>query len=81
MLAAAQTTSDYKVDDTKLARAKELVGDLRTRLDVAEKLIDAEGHLQGEIELEAPAPENVVNDVAEYFGEDVAIESVAQLDD
>jgi chromosome segregation ATPase len=80
MLAAAQTTSDYKFDDTKLARAKELITDLRTRLDVAEKLVDAEGRLQGEIQLEDTAPEDIVEQVAEYLNEEpVAV--VARADD
>ncbi|HUT93846.1 MAG TPA: hypothetical protein VMY37_30565 [Thermoguttaceae bacterium] len=81
MLAAAQTTSDYKVDDTKLARAKDLISDLRTRLDVAEKLIDAEGQLQGEIQLEAPVPENIVEQVTEYFAEEPEVEALAQVQD
>jgi chromosome segregation ATPase len=79
MLAAAQTTSEYSFDDSKLARAKDLVNDLRTRLDVAEKLVNAEGELQGEIQLEAPVPEDVVERVAEYFGaQDPAVEALAQ---
>jgi chromosome segregation ATPase len=73
MLAAAQTTSDYKLDDSKLAQAKQLVSDLKTRLDVAEKMVDADGQLQGEIQLEEPAPENIVEKVAEYFGEKPAV--------
>jgi chromosome segregation ATPase len=79
MLAAAQTTSEYSFDDTRLSRAKELVNDLRTRLDVAEKLVTAESELQGEILLEEPAPEDVVEQVAEYFGEqEPAVEALAQ---
>ncbi|MFH1922035.1 MAG: hypothetical protein ABIP48_19390 [Planctomycetota bacterium] len=69
MIAAAQTTSDYNFDDSKLARVKELVSDLRSRLDVAEKLVDAEGHFQGQIPLEEPVPENIVEQVTEYFTE------------
>ncbi len=82
MLAAAQTTSEYRFDDSKLARAKELVNDLRTRLDVAEKMVNAEGELQGEIQLENPVPEDIVERVAEYFGEqDPAVEDLAQAQD
>lgn len=79
MLAAAQTTSDYQVDDTKLARAKELIRDLRTRLDVAEKLVDVEGQLHGEIQLEAPVPEDIVEQVAAYFQEEPAVEDLAHV--
>ena len=37
MVEAAQTTSDYAFDDSRLSRVKELITDLRTRLDVAER--------------------------------------------
>ena len=79
MVAAAQTTSDYNFDDSKLARAKELVSDLRSRLEVAEKLVDAEGHFQGQIQLEEPVPEDIVERVTEYFEhKEPAPEAVAQ---
>lgn len=77
MVAAAQTTSDYNFDDSKLARAKELVSDLRSRLEVAEKLVDVEGHFQGQIPLDDPVPEDIVERVSEYF-ERPAAEDVAQ---
>jgi len=67
MVEAAQTTSNYKFDDSQLSRAKELVSDLRARLDVAEKLVNAEGAFQGEIVLDEPATGNIVNDVTDYF--------------
>jgi len=67
MVEAAQTTSDYQFDDSQLSRAKELVTDLRTRLDVAEKLVNSDGYLSGEIPLAEPAPENIVEEVTEYF--------------
>ena len=68
MVEAAQTTSDYQFDDSQLSRAKELVTDLRTRLDVAEKLVNADGYLRDEIPVTEPAPENIVEEVTEYFG-------------
>lgn len=68
MVEAAQTTSDHQFDDSQLSRAKELVTDLRTRLDVAEKLVNADGYLRDEIPLTEPAPENIVEEVTEYFG-------------
>jgi predicted nucleic acid-binding Zn-ribbon protein len=67
MVEAAQTTSDYKFDDSQLSRAKELVSDLRTRLDVAEKLVNTEDYLRDEIPLAESAPENIVEEVTEYL--------------
>jgi chromosome segregation ATPase len=72
MIAAAQTTSNYQFDDSQLGRVKELVGNLRTRLEVAEKMVNAEMQFQGEIPLDKPAPENIVDQVSEYFGEKAA---------
>lgn len=68
MVEAAQTTSDYAFDDTQLARVKELVTDLRTRLEVAEKLVNAEGQFRDEIPVGEPAPENLADEIADYFG-------------
>lgn len=68
MIAAAQTTSNYQFDDSRLGRAKELVASLRTRLDVAERLVNAETNMHGEIPLDATTPENIVDEVTEYFG-------------
>ncbi|MGA2031151.1 MAG: hypothetical protein ABSG68_02745 [Thermoguttaceae bacterium] len=67
MLAAAQTTSNYQFDDSQLGRAKELVSNLRTRLDVAEKLVNSEVYYQGEIPVDKVAPENIADQVSEYF--------------
>jgi chromosome segregation ATPase len=68
MLAAAQTTSNYQFDDSRLGQTKELIAGLRTRLDVAERLVNVETKFAGEIPVGEPAPENVVEEVTEYFG-------------
>lgn len=67
MVAAAQTTSDYQFDDSHLGRVKELIADLRSRLDVAERLANAEGQLHGEIPLEETAPADIENQITQYF--------------
>lgn len=77
MVEAAQTSSDYKFDDSQLSRVKELVTDLRTRLTVAEKLVNAEGALGDEIPVAEQAPENLLEEVAEYFGEPRSVEVAA----
>jgi hypothetical protein len=68
MIAAAKSTSNYQFDDSRLGRAKELVSNLRQRLDIAEKLVNAEVSFQDEIPLDKAAPENIVEQVGEYFG-------------
>jgi len=72
MVAAAQTTSSYCFDDSKLGRVKELITDLRTRLDTEMKLVDAEQQFQDEIPLEEPAPANILEQVSEYFQQNKA---------
>jgi peptidoglycan hydrolase CwlO-like protein len=67
MIAAAQTTSNYHFDDSQLGRVKELVNDLRTRLDVTERLVGSEATFHDEIPVSQPAPANIVEQVGEYF--------------
>ncbi len=68
MVEVAQTTASYQFDDSQLGHVKELVTDLRTRLQVAEKMVSAETSLHDEIPLDTPTAANVVDQVTEYFG-------------
>ena len=68
MVEVAQTTSDYNFDDSQLARAKDLIGDVRTRLNVAERLVHAESTISdGGIPLSEPASHDIVDQVTDYF--------------
>ncbi len=69
MVSVAQTASEFNLDDSALARAKQLVREVETRLDVTERLLNADSQFAEEIPLEEPATENVSEQVAEYFGE------------
>jgi chromosome segregation ATPase len=70
----AQTTSIHHIDDSQLGRARELIADVRTRLNVAERMVHVEDNLQGEIPLDAPTPANILDQISEHFtaGEKVA---------
>ena len=70
LVEVAQASSDLQLDDSQLARAKGLITDIRSRLDVAAKLASADVNFQDEIPLDQPAPENIVDQVADYFGLD-----------
>ena len=70
MVEVAQTASDLNVDDSRLGRAKDLITQLRTRLEVAERVVNSEGMFRGEIPLDEAASEDIVAHVAEYFHED-----------
>jgi regulator of replication initiation timing len=67
MVTAAQTASNYHFDDSHLGRVKELISDLRTRLDVAERMVNAEGYFHDEIPLDETPPANIVEQVTDYF--------------
>lgn len=70
MVEASQTASSYNFDDSQLSRAKSLLTDLRTRLDVTEKLIGAETTFQDQIPVDTVSHENIVDEVTEYFAGD-----------
>lgn len=70
MVEVAQTTSNYQFDDSQLGRVKELVTDLRTRLEVAEKMVNAESNLHDEIPVDQATPANIVEQVNQYFTPD-----------
>jgi len=67
---AAQTASSVILDDSQLARAKKLIADLNKQLDVAQKMLDADGKFTGLIPVDTTAqvPEDLSNQIDEYFG-------------
>ena len=73
LVEVAQASSEYVFDDSQLARAKELISDIRTRLDVAAKLANADVNVEVEIPLDEATPADITDQVTEYFklgGED-----------
>lgn len=68
LVEVAEASSDFQFDDSKLARAKQLMVDIRTKLDVAAKLANADTNFQKEIPLDETEAEDVTTQVAEYFG-------------
>mgnify|MGYP005863300465 FL=1 len=67
MVAAAQTTANYSFDDSQLGRVKELISDLRTRIEVAGRLVNAEGYYHDEIPVGQATPANIVEQIDEHF--------------
>ena len=67
LVEVAQASSDVIFDDSQLARAKELITDIRTKLDVAAKLANADVNYHAEIPLDAADSEDVTEQVAAYF--------------
>ncbi len=81
MVEVAQTSSPVSIDDSHLSNTRQLLDDIRTRIDVAERLVASEGALEGTIQLDEPAEEDLLDDIADYFGEGRAeIESLVSSD-
>ena len=74
MVEVAQTTSDINFDDSHLARTKELINAISTRIDVAERMVNADVHFQDEIPLDAQeaTDEDLADEITAYFGDDEA---------
>jgi chromosome segregation ATPase len=75
----AQAASDYGFDDSKLGSVKQLVDDLQSRIQVAEKLVSVEGSFHGEIQLDSPVDEDIADQVAEYLGQSHSEIKVAEV--
>lgn len=83
MVKVAQSSSNFNFDDSRLSRTKELVKDIGTRIDVAEKLVNAETVTPGQINLDEPTATNITEQITEYFkqaGETEAEQNVVKLD-
>lgn len=71
MLKVAKTASDFNFDDSHLSRTKELIEDIRTRIEVENKLM-GEVQTAGEIPLDDESDasaEDITDRVSKYFGE------------
>ena len=69
MVEVAQTTSPVSINDSHLSSTRQLLDDIRTRIDVAEQMSVNEGALDGTIQLDEPTSDNLLEEIADYFGE------------
>lgn len=67
MIEVAQSSSNFSFDESHLSRTRRLVEEIQTRLEVAERMVDSEGSLRGEIRLEEPQHSDVLDQVTSYF--------------
>lgn len=68
MIEVQQTASDLQIDDSQLARTKELVSDIQTRLNVSERLLAQSGDFVApEIVLEEPTEGDLLEQITTYF--------------
>ncbi len=80
MVEVAQTTSQFNFDDSQLARTRDLINEISTRLDVTEKMMAQQVELSDRIPLdeETADTETVLDAVTKHF-EKSASQEVARL--
>lgn len=69
MVEVAQTSSNFTFDDSHLSRTQRLIEEIQTRIEVAERMVDSEGNLKGEIPLEEAQNSDVLDQVTSYFSD------------
>lgn len=78
MVEVAATASEFHLDESHLARTRELINDIQTRIEVTERIVSVEDTVHGEIPLEDTTTDDIESLVAEYLGVGpLAIESIA----
>ncbi|MEM6776089.1 MAG: hypothetical protein AAF670_00450 [Planctomycetota bacterium] len=70
-LRVAQTSSTLNLDDSHLSKTRDLLDDIATRIDVAEETMAVDVEYFGEIELDEPSDETLLEDITAYFDRDV----------
>ncbi len=68
MVQVAETSSGLSLSDNRLSQTRGLLDEIASRIEVAERLVDSEGVFQGAIPLDDVAPEDIVDQVSDYFG-------------
>lgn len=69
MLEVAKTSNPISLDDSQLSRTRQLLDSIRTRIDVDERTIASEGALDGTIQLDDTSSPELLDEIADYFGE------------
>jgi hypothetical protein len=67
LVRAAATTSNLKVDNSKLAQTEKLIGDIKKRLDVAERVLAHEAQFVKPIEIDVISEKDLLTQVEEHF--------------
>ena len=64
---AAAVGSQFKVDNTKLAQAEKLIGQIRKRLDIAERVLAHEARFTEAIPVDTITEADLLTQVREHF--------------
>jgi len=66
-LRVAQTSSQLHLDDSALSRSRELLDEIATRIDIEEETMKVDVEYFGEIDLDEPSDENLLEDITAYM--------------
>lgn len=72
LVEVAETHAPVTLDDSRLSSTRKLLDEIRTRIDVAERMVASEGALDGTINLDEPTSEDLLEEITEYFDGDRA---------
>jgi chromosome segregation ATPase len=78
-LRVAQTSSQLNLDDSQLARTRELLDEIATRIDVEEEVVSVDVEYFGEIDLDQPSDEDLIDQISTYFDNDKADGSLVAI--
>ncbi len=67
MIEVAKTANEFSYDNSQLAKARNLINDVKTRIEVEAKLVNAEETLEPGIKLDEPENRNIRDEVTNYF--------------
>lgn len=76
----SEATSNFNFDDSKLARTRQAIKDIKARIDVAETMSNANVGLPDQIRLEETESQNITAEVARYFNEHPASDNIVRLE-
>ncbi|MFM2093665.1 MAG: hypothetical protein RIS70_789 [Planctomycetota bacterium] len=80
MVKVAESTSHFNFDDGKLARTRDAIKEIKSRIDVAEKLANANAISPDQIKLDDVESRNISAEIANYFSEHPASDTIVQLE-
>lgn len=69
LVGVAEASSHIAVDDSLLSNTRQLLDDISTRIEVKEQLVASAGSFQGSIQLDDENSPELLEEIAEYFGE------------
>ena len=67
------------MDDSQLARTRDLLDEIATRIDVEEEVVSVDVEYFGEIDLDQPSDEDLIDQISVYFDDNKADGSLVAI--